>query len=524
MSKKITATPARTMAKAPVQKAPGQTARQVDVAIVGAGLAGLGTGIELKKQGITNFVIFEGEDGVGGSWRTNTYPGCACDVPSHLYSYSFEPNPHWPEAFSRQDDIRRYIEHCAEKYGMKPFIRFSTRVLDACFDEESGRWRITTSDGQLTEARVFVPATGALSHPQYPDIKGMDKFAGRAVHAARWDPTLELRGKRVAVIGSGASAIQVVPNIAGEVAELSVFQRTPSWVLPKHNRRYSSRQQQDWLDHPWKQKAQRLGLYWMMESALPAIMWYPQMLKVGELLHKRALHRAISDTELRKKLTPDYKVGCKRTLVSDDWFPAFARKNVHLICDGIKEITATGIRTDDGVLHEVDVIIYCTGYEIGKPAYPFEIRGKNGLTLSEYWGAQAKAYYGMNVSHFPNMLLIMGPNSGPGHTSVLIYQEAQYQYVARYTQTLLQQKLKYLDVKESVMQKQFDAFQKRMRNSSWLSGCQSWYLNADGSNSTMWPGFSFEYVLRVKRLDMSAYHAVSLTRPLDVYVGEPVPA
>lgn len=493
---------------------------QVDVAIVGAGLAGLGVGIELKKQGLTNFVIFEGEDGVGGSWRTNTYPGCACDVPSHLYSYSFEPNPHWPEAFSKQEDIRQYIEHCANKYGMKPFIRFSTRVMDASFDEKIGRWIITTSDGQVTQARVFVPATGALSHPQYPVIKGMEKFKGKTAHAARWDAGIELRGKRVAVIGSGASAIQVVPNIAGEVAELKVFQRTPSWVLPKHNRSYSTKDQQDWAKHPWKQKAQRLGLYWMMESALPAIMWYPQMLKVGEVLHKRALNKVISDPDLRRKLTPDYKVGCKRTLVSDDWFPAFARDNVHLVSDGIQEITAEGIRTADGTLHPLDVIIYCTGYEIGKPAYPFAIHGAGGLSLADYWGSQSKAYYGMNVSHFPNMLLIMGPNSGPGHTSVLIYQEAQYKYVANFTKTLLRKKLKSLDVKENVMQDQFDAFQKRMKNSSWLSGCQSWYLNADGSNSTMWPGFSFEYVLRTRQMDMSAYIAVSETRAVAEEAGE----
>lgn len=511
MTKKTSATPA-------------PTPRQVDVAIVGAGLAGLGTGIELKKQGLTDFVIFEGEDGVGGSWRTNTYPGCACDVPSHLYSYSFEPNPYWPEAFSRQEHIRQYIEHCADKYGMKPFIRFRTRVEDASWDEGKGRWIIRTSDGGVTEARVFVPATGALSHPQYPTIKGMALFKGRAVHAARWDPTLELKGKRVAVIGSGASAIQVVPNIAGEVADLTVFQRTPSWVLPKHNRAYTEKDRADWQQHPWKQKAQRLGLYWMMESALPAIMWYPQLLKVGELLHKRALHAHIKDPVLRQKLTPDYKVGCKRTLVSDDWFPAFARKNVHLVTDGIKEITATGVRTSDGQLHAVDVIIYCTGYEIGKPAYPFAIRGQDGLDLASYWGSQSKAYYGMNVARFPNMLLIMGPNSGPGHTSVLVYQEAQYKYVAKFTQTLLRRKLKYLDVKEQVMLDQFEAFQKRMKNSSWLSGCQSWYLNADGTNSTMWPGFSFEYVLRTRTLDLNAYIAVSQTRSVAEQMGEPLPA
>lgn len=482
---------------------------QVDVAVIGAGLAGLGVGIELKKAGIDNFVIFEGEEGVGGSWRTNTYPGCACDVPSHLYSYSFEPNPNWPEAFSKQEDIRQYIEGVADKYELKPFIRFSTRVADCAFDEKKGLWKVTTDDGKVTEARVIVPATGALSHPQYPDIKGMKKFKGPALHAARWDSSVELKGKRVAVIGSGASAIQVVPNIAADVEQLTVFQRTPSWVLPKHNRKYSESDRLDWIKNPWKQKAQRLGLYWMMESALPAIMWYPQLLKVGELLHKRALNKAIKDPVLREKLTPDYKVGCKRTLVSDDWFPAFARENVSLVTDGISEITANGVKSTDGTLHEVDVIIYCTGYEIGKPAYPFEIRGMNGQTLAEYWGAQSKAYYGMNVSHFPNMLLIMGPNSGPGHTSVLIYQEAQYKYVAKYTKTLLKKKLKYLDVKENVMLDQFRSFQNRMKNSSWLSGCQSWYLNADGSNSTMWPGFSFEYVLRVQRMNMEAYNAVA---------------
>lgn len=485
------------------------TRKQTDVAIIGAGFAGLGTGIELKNAGIRDFVIFEGEDGVGGSWRTNTYPGCACDVPSHLYSYSFEPNPKWPEAFSRQEDIRQYIEHCADKYGMKPFIKFSTRVTDASFDEAKGRWIITTNDGQITEARVLVPATGALSHPKYPDIKGMDTFKGKAVHAARWDPSLDLRGKRVAVIGSGASAIQVVPNVVPEVAELKVFQRTPSWVLPKLNRTFTEKDHSDWARHPWKQKANRLGLYWTMESALPAILWAPQLLVIGEMLHKRALNKSIKDPVLRRKLTPTYKVGCKRTLVSDDWFPAFARDNVHLVTDGITEITAAGVRTDDGQEHKVDVIIYCTGYEIGAPAYPFSIKGLGGVSLADYWGSQAKAYYGMNVSGFPNMLLTMGPNSGPGHTSVLIYQEAQYKYIANYTKTLLRKKLKYLDVKESVMLEQFQSFQNRMKNSSWLSGCQSWYLNADGTNSTMWPGFSFEYVLRVRKMDMSAYNIVS---------------
>lgn len=483
-------------------------ATKTDVAIVGAGFGGLGVGIALDQKKI-DYVIFEGEPDVGGSWRTNTYPGCACDVPSHLYSYSFEPNPDWPEAFSKQEDIRKYIEHCADKYDLRKNIRFNTRVTSCDFDEGRGIWRVSADDGSVTEARVLVPATGALSHPRWPEIRGMNSFKGESVHSARWDPELDLKGKRVGVIGSGASAIQIVPSIAPEVADLCVFQRTPSWVIPRHNRKYTKKEHKRWRRFPLIQTAERLKLYWTMESALPAIMWYPQGLKVAEVMHKRALKKAIRDPELRRKLTPTYKVGCKRTLVSDDWFPAFARENVHLITEGIEKITPTGVKTSDGTIHKLDVIIYATGYEIGAPAYPFEIRGIGGMNLTEYWGEHRRAYYGMTVAHFPNMLLIMGPNTGPGHTSVLIYQEAQYDYVARYTERLLKKGARYFDVSEEVQDEQFQQFQDRMKNSSWLSGCQSWYLNDDGTNSTMWPGFSFEYVLRMKALGWGAYEVAA---------------
>lgn len=480
---------------------------KVDVAIIGAGFGGVGVAIALKNKGIDNFVVFEGEADVGGSWRTNTYPGCACDVPSQLYSYSFELNPNWPEAYSGHDDIRKYIEHCSYKYGIRPFIRFNTRVTDAVFDEKLGAWRVTSDDGAITEARVLVPATGALSHPSYPDIPGRESFAGNAVHAARWKPDLDLKGKRVGVIGTGATAVQVVPGIADEVGELLVFQRTPSWILPRNNRPFSDKQHRRWARHPLLQRLRRWGVYWMMESSLPALMWFPSMLKAGEKMHSVGLNKAIKDPQLRAKLTPKYNVGCKRTLVSDDYFPTFAREHVHLITDGIECITPQGIRTADGVEHELDVLIFASGYEIGKAAYPFTIRGLNGISLEQYWGSQRKAYYGMTVSHFPNMLLIMGPNSGPGHTSVLVYEEAQYKYVARYTDYLLKEGYRYLDMKEDVQNEQFEWFQRRMKSSSWLSGCQSWYLNEDGTNSTMWPGFSFEYGLRIRRLDPGVYNA-----------------
>jgi cation diffusion facilitator CzcD-associated flavoprotein CzcO len=480
-----------------------------DVVIIGAGFAGLGVGIALRNKNINDFVIFEGEGDVGGSWRTNTYPGCACDVPSQLYSYSFELNPDWPEAYSRQEDIRKYIEHCADKYRLRPNIRFNTKVTAAEFNEARGVWRVTTDDDVITEAPVLVPATGALSHPKYPDIKGQDQFSGPALHTARWDGDLDLGGKRVGVIGTGASAIQVIPSIAPEVEDLLVFQRTPSWVLPRWNRRFTEKQHARWARFPFIQRLHRLLIYWLMESTLPAIMWYPKMLKFAETLHKKALCKAIKDPELRARLTPDYRVGCKRTLVSDEYFPAFARDNVHLICDEIDTITTNGIRMRNGAEHNFDILIYASGYAIGAPAYPFEVRGIKGIRLSEYWGGQSKAYYGMNVSHFPNMLVMMGPNTGPGHTSVLIYQEAQYKYVANYTHYLLHNDIKYLDVKERIQNEQFEWFQKRMKNSSWLSGCSSWYLNEDGTNSTMWPGFSFEYVLRTRKFNPKVYDAVA---------------
>lgn len=480
----------------------------VDVAIIGAGFAGVGVGIALKKKNINNFVIFEGDSSVGGAWRKNTYPGCGCDVPSHLYSYSFEPNPDWPEAYSKQKDIKSYIEHCTEKYQVGPHIRFNTRITHADFDEAKGVWRLTESDDSITEARVFVPAIGALSIPQYPNVKGRETFEGATSHAAAWDDTLDLTGKRVAVIGTGASAVQVVPNVAEDVAQLHVFQRTASWVIPKRNRVYTDEERQQWAKYPYKQRIERLKLYWTMETSIPALMWYPKLLEIGEAAHTKKLNRAITDPVLRKKLTPDYNLGCKRTLVSDDYFKTFARDNVHLITDDIVEITPKGIKTCDGAEHELDVIIFASGYAVGEPAYPFDISGLDGISLREYWGDQRKAYYGMAVSQFPNMLSIMGPNSGPGHTSVLVYQEAQYKYVAKYTQHLLSNELRYLNVKESVQEKQFISFQKRMKNSTWTSGCNSWYLNEDGTNSTMWPGFSFEFVLRTKRLNARAYEEV----------------
>ena len=481
---------------------------RVEILVIGAGDGGVGVGITLLKEGIEDFIIIEAEADVGGTWRTNRYPGCACDVPSHLYSYSFEPNPEWPQAFSEHADIERYIQHCTDKYGVRSKIRFGTRVIGARFDGASGLWRIETDDGRVIWARLLVPATGGLSRLRYPELKGLESFRGETVHAARWDPDLELDGKRVGVIGTGASAIQIVPSIAERVGMLNVFQRSAAWVLPRWNRRFTTEEHKRWKDSPWRQRLRRWKVYWFMELALPALMWFPALLRIPEKVHKRRLHRAVQDPELRRKLTPDYQVGCKRALVSDAYFPAFARENVELVSDGIAEVLPEGIRTETNRVIELDVLIYATGYAAGDPAYPFEVMGLREESLQTYWGGRKRAYYGMNVAGFPNMVMIMGPNTGPGHTSVLIYQEPQYAYVVKYYRQLIDRKLRYLDVKESVQEEQFQDFQKRMGKSTWSAGCTSWYLNEDGTNSAIWPGFSFEYGLRIRRFKRAAYHAV----------------
>ncbi|BFM17231.1 NAD(P)/FAD-dependent oxidoreductase [Maricurvus nonylphenolicus] len=480
--------------------------KKIDVAVIGAGFGGIGVGIALRKKGIENFVIFEGGDEVGGSWLTNRYPGCACDVPSHLYSYSFAPNPRWTQAYSSHSEIHQYIMDCAEKFDLYRHIAFKTPVSAANFNAEKGVWEITTKNGERVNARVLIPATGALSLPKFPDIEGRESFKGEQIHAANWDNSINLRGKRVAVIGTGASAVQVVPSIAADVEHLYVFQRTASWVLPKMNRQYSEAEKRTWTRYPITQKLSRYFIYWTMEVAAPALIWFPKLLKLGQLAHRRHLHKAIQDPVLRDKLTPRYQLGCKRALVSDDFYPTFNRSNVTLVTDGIESMDSTGFSVAGGDKIDVDVVIYTTGYETGEPMFPFTIHGKNGTNLTDYWAGQPKAYYGMNVSDYPNMGLIMGPNAGPGHTSVLIYQEAQYKYLANYAKHIIDNDIKSLDIKKAEMDGMFQWAQKRMKNSTWLSGCASWYLNEDGTNSTMWPGFSFEYLWRTRNLNLDAYH------------------
>lgn len=479
--------------------------KKYDVVVIGAGFGGVGMGVALKAQGIDDFVIFEGGSSVGGSWLTNKYPGCACDVPSHLYSYSFEPNPDWPEAYSSHKEIYEYISRVADKYDVRKHVQFDTRVSTAVFQSDDGLWKLELANGDIVLARMLIPATGALSLPKFPKIKGRELFKGEQIHAAQWHESIDLKGKRIAVIGTGASAIQVVPSVAADVKSMHVFQRTPAWVLPKMNRKYSKAEKSKWRKYPFLQKLSRWSIYGAMEVAAPALIWFPSWLKVGKAAHAKHIRRSIKDPELRRKLTPSYELGCKRALVSDDYYQTFNKGHVHLVTEGAQEIDETGIRLADGKHLELDAIVYTTGYDIGMPMYPFEVRGSNGVELADYWNGQPKALYGMSVSNFPNMGLIMGPNAGPGHTSVLIYQESQYKYLAKMARYIIDNNVKSIDVKEDDVQTMFNWAQNRMKNSTWLSGCQSWYLNDDGTNSTMWPGFSFEYIYKTRNLLLDSY-------------------
>jgi len=470
------------------------------VAIIGAGFAGIGAAIQLINAGIDSFTIFERADEIGGTWRDNTYPGCACDVPSHVYSLSFEQNPNWSRRYAPSQEIQEYLLSVVDKWKLREHMRLNTEIVEARFDEEFGTWTLTTDGGDTFTARMVISGVGGLVDPSYPDIEGMGDFEGDVMHTARWNHEVDLGGKRVAVIGTGASAVQVVPTVASMVAMLSVFQRTPAWVVPKLDRLYPR-----WLRRflgrfPFFLRASRLVKYWLSELRGPIVFLDSKILaNIGTRVSMWNLRQQVRDPELQKKLTPDFQFGCKRVLVSDDYWATFERENVDLVTDPIKGIERTGIRTWDGALHEADVIVLATGFKLGLATAPFPVIGLGGRTLDDAWEHGAVAYKGMTVAGFPNWFIMMGPNTGPGHTSVLVYTEAQISHALQAIKKILAEKLKYIDVRQEVQDRYNDGIQKRMKRMVW-SGCKSWYLAEDGTNHSLYPGFAAEYVLRSRTL------------------------
>jgi cation diffusion facilitator CzcD-associated flavoprotein CzcO len=481
--------------------------------IVGAGFSGLAAGIQLKRAGISDFVILEKADRVGGTWRDNTYPGAACDVPSHLYSYSFEPNPKWSRAYGRQAEILAYLEHCADKYGLRPHLKFGQHVDSATFDEATGSWHIATTAGERLQARALLLGNGALHIPALPDIPGLDTFQGTRFHSARWDHDYDLRGKRVAVIGTGASAIQFVPRIARQVAHLDVYQRTAPWVVPKRDRVISDAER--WLfEHvPATHWLRRTGLYWLMESRVVGFAYAPKVNEVLEKLVMKYIEHAVPDAELRAKLTPNYRFGCKRVLISNGWYPALQRDNVDVITDRIDSVTPRGVRTADGREREVDALILGTGFRVSEYLSAINIVGRGGVELNAEWRTSLRNYLGISVSGFPNLFLLMGPNTGLGHNSMIFMIEAQARYAASAVRALRDQKLAFIDVLPSTEQAFRAELARKMKNTVWTTGCQSWYQTPNG-DVFLWPGATFDYWWRTRTVDLHAYELRRQQEPM----------
>ncbi|UOZ10484.1 NAD(P)/FAD-dependent oxidoreductase [Amycolatopsis sp. WQ 127309] len=478
------------------------SAKGPSVLIAGTGFGGIGTAIELKRAGFTDFTILESAAGPGGVWRDNTYPGAACDIPSPLYSYSFEPNPRWPKRFSHQPDILAYLRGVITKYGLEPHIRYGAEVTEAVFGD--GVWRVATKSGETYTADVFVPAVGQLSRPVLPTIPGRDRFAGAAFHSARWDHDVDLRGKRVAVIGTGASAVQFVPEVRKHAERVTVFQRTPPYVMAKSDPTY--RGWQHWLfEHlPPAQLLGRLRIFLLAEYATYAMTRHPVLAKMFELRTAQLRRRHIEDPELRAKLKPSYPLGCKRILFTNDYLPALAQPNVDVETARISEITEKGVRTEDGVEHEADVIVYGTGFAATDFLGKIEVRGLGGRTLEDAWSGGARAYLGITVPGFPNLFCVYGPNTNLGAGSIIYMLERQARYIRQAVERLARPEVSTLDVLPEVEQRYDDEVQARLGRSVW-SACTSWYRQADGRVTTNWPGLVTEYDRRTKRFDVADY-------------------
>jgi cation diffusion facilitator CzcD-associated flavoprotein CzcO len=485
-----------------------------DVLVIGTGFAGLAMAIRLKQAGVHRFTILERAASLGGTWRDNTYPGAACDVPSHLYSFSFEPNPEWKWMFGQQPEILAYMERCAEKHGLLPHIRFGRGVAKAVFDERASVWTVTTTNGETYRARVVVSGTGPLNRPSFPDIPGRASFAGKAFHSAEWDHSYALEGKRVAVLGTGASAIQIVPAIVDRVGKLAVFQRTPPWIMPKPDREIREAERALFRAWPAAQQAARVALYWYLEWRAFAFTVDPSLMKRAEPLGLKYLASRVKDPALRAKLTPKYTLGCKRVLMSNDYYEALQRENAEVVTDAIERIEPRGIVTKDGRLHEVDAIVYATGFVAADDVAPFEVRGRGGRSLNDAWARGAEAYLGASVAGFPNLFLLIGPNTGLGHTSMVFMIESQVAYVMDALRQMRARRWKTVDVLPRA-QARFNArLQERLAKTVWSTGgCTSWYVSREGKNTTLWPGFTAEFRLRTRRFRPEVYECVAEDRP-----------
>jgi cation diffusion facilitator CzcD-associated flavoprotein CzcO len=482
--------------------------QHVRVIVVGSGFGGLGAAVRLRKEGVTDFLVLERAGSVGGTWRDNSYPGCACDVPSHLYSFSFAPNPDWPRTFSGQPEIRAYLERIADRFQLRPHLRFDHEVLGARWDTAASRWELTTGQGVYT-SDVLVLACGPLSDPAVPDLPGLADFPGAVFHSARWDHDYDLTGKRVAVVGTGASAIQIVPMIQPQVEQLVLLQRTPPWIMPRMDRDITSAERRLYRRVPAAQRALRAALWSLRESQVGAFVKRPGMLKAAEVLARRNIDKHIKDPELRAKLTPDYSFGCKRVLLSTTYYPALAQPNVDVVASGLREVRGSTVVAADGTEHEVDAIVFGTGFHVTDMPIGSRITGAAGRTLGEEWKDGMAALRGSTVSGFPNLLFVIGPNTGLGNSSMVLMIESQLNYLADYLRRLDASGAAALDATPEAQRRWNEDVQRRMARTVWSNGgCRSWYLDGNGNNTVLWPGTTAHFRRETRSVDLAEYDLV----------------
>jgi cation diffusion facilitator CzcD-associated flavoprotein CzcO len=494
----------------------------VRVFVIGAGFAGLGLAIRLSGRGEHDFVVAERGSEVGGTWRDNTYPGAACDVPSQLYSFSFALNPDWSRSFSPQPEIQDYLRRVAEQSGVLPHVRFGVEVEEARWDDGAQRWRIRTSAGTCT-ADVLVSASGALSEPRVPDIDGLDSFQGTVFHSARWNHHADLTGKRVAVIGTGASAVQIIPEIARDAARLDVYQRTAPWVMPRRDRAYSALERLAFRHVPGLQRLYRTLIYWGRETFVPAFTVSARLAAPARRAALANIRDHIGDPALREQVTPTFEIGCKRILISNDYYPTLDQDHVELVTTPISKITPTCVVTADGTEREVDALVVATGFHTTDLPVADRIIGRRGRSLAQQWGVDGmSAYKGTTVSGFPNLFLLVGPNTGLGHSSMVYMIESQLNYVLDALDTMQERRIAALEPAPGAQAQWNQDLQRRMRRTVWnRGGCSSWYLDEHGRNVTLWPRTTFTLRRLTRRFDPRQYLAQPARDAARARPGEP---
>jgi cyclohexanone monooxygenase len=504
----------RTRAESPADSAADPTAdrlpRHVHILVVGAGFAGLGAAIKLDEAGHRDFLVIDKGTTVGGTWRDNTYPGAACDVPSQLYSFSFAPNPEWSRSFSPQPEIQAYLEDVARQSGVLDRFRFGVAVEDAAWDEQDQVWRVGTTAGTVS-ADIVISGSGGLSEPKLPDIPGIDDFGGEIFHSALWNHDYDLTGKRVAVIGTGASAIQIVPEIAEKVAHLDVYQRTAPWVIPRNDRRYTAVERFAFRRVPLVQKAYRTAIYWGRELYVPAFTREPRLAAPARAAALANIRKGISDPGLRKAVTPHYAIGCKRILISNTYYPTLDRDDVELVTDRIAEITPTGIRTVDGTEREIDCLIVATGFHTTDQPIAHHIKGRDGRTLADVWAEHGMASYkGTTTAGFPNLFQIVGANTGLGHSSMVFIIESQIAYILSAIEQMERRRIVTVEPRPEAQAAWNADLQRRMKRTVWSAGgCASWYLDEHGRNTTLWPRTTFKFRELLRSFDLDQYVATT---------------